>query len=133
MSDEELLKRAADDLESAAEFVGLEGNFSAAKDYLDTVQRIRERLARRAMTTQTMIEKVGSAISRAIDLNSEAYSGTDFDAVARAALQALREPTCLMIEATNNVNYDTGVTHPPMPPLVAWRTMIDAALQEKGW
>jgi hypothetical protein len=46
MSDEELLKRAAEELEDASERVGLDGYFSAAKDYQDTAQRIRERLAR---------------------------------------------------------------------------------------
>lgn len=45
MTEKELIARAATELEDAAERVGSEGYFSAAKDYLDTAARLRELIA----------------------------------------------------------------------------------------
>jgi len=49
-------------------------------------------------------------------------------AMARAAIDAMREPT----EAMVNAGYDVGYSPDPLPTDEVWRAMIDAALSHEG-
>jgi len=84
------------------------------------------------MTEQTMVERVARAICEkswiakhssdesrkaAIDANWH-----EFEDIARAAIEAMREPTDAMVDA--------GMTE--LPAFQAYRVMIDAALKTEG-
>lgn len=85
-----------------------------------------------AMTTQTMIKKMATELAA----RSALHPGSSWEDMARAALQALREPTEEMLDvgalqawnmegcgpSATDVNTALSVHH----------AMIDAALQEKG-
>jgi phosphoribosylformylglycinamidine (FGAM) synthase-like enzyme len=73
------------------------------------------------MTEKTMVERVGWAIAREgarIDVDDTPYHLR----VARAALEAMREPTEAMVQAGINDSGAFGLAS-------AYRTMIDAALK----
>ena len=91
-----------------------------------------------------MVERVARAVAAAdwraeIDEASEperwleaaiAYDLTNdngrfrYDEIARAAIEAMREPTEAMIDA----GYAVGYSPDPLPTDLVWRAMIDAAL-----
>ena len=54
--------------------------------------------------TKTMLEKLASQIDRAVMLNTDARTGLDSEAVARAVLGVLRKPTDDMIRAGREEN-----------------------------
>lgn len=75
----------------------------------------------------TMIEKVARAIwkhERDTLQHAEPFVLSRYEGKVRAALQALREPTPDMLDATDFVN---GVDEYPR---ALWQDMIDAALGE---
>jgi hypothetical protein len=71
--------------------------------------------------TDDMIERVARAIGRAELLPDDAdRHWKRFEIHARAAIEAMREPTEAMLKAA-----------PFSHPLTNWQAMIDAATQEK--
>ena len=94
--------------------------------------------------TQTMLEKITQAMFDAIEATAfdsdgvalqggRIYFNGDFDAyaVARAALQALREPTEEMVNAGAAMHVFGGAYVGETGAEAAFSAMIDAALQEK--
>jgi hypothetical protein len=85
--------------------------------------------------SESMVERVGKAIADAGTTNEELlFYGYDqrremYDALARAAIEAMREPTEAMCDEGAKEHrwgygaYDAEVT---------WKHMISAALQEQG-
>jgi len=67
-----------------------------------------------------MIERVAKAIYEAMDL-SDGLDGTAAKTYARAAIEAMREPTEAMLNASYLTSWDADEV---------WKDMIDAALQE---
>lgn len=83
--------------------------------------------------TDSMIERVASAISKACE-----HRSWDPETMARAAIEAMREPTKAMTSACNDFVDDQiagsgGTEQNPCPvypqPDEYWRAMIDAALK----
>lgn len=97
----------------------------------------------------TMLEKVARAVDEALNDNSIAFmkpSGVDSETVrqcreadtkrafraARAAIEAMREPTEAMVEADMPLGgYGFGDDVYSADPKEVWQAMIDAALAEK--
>lgn len=79
------------------------------------------------MTTQTMLEKVEAAIMGEMRLGSVCED--EVRDAARAALQAVREPTEEMVGAAKEHTYDPAW---PEEAVAIWQAMIDAILQEKA-
>lgn len=73
----------------------------------------------------TMIEKVAAAIQ-------EAELGNNWEAMARAAIEAMREPTDAMTGAEGVGWARDGSAHIDRDPREYWPLMIDAALAEKS-
>lgn len=67
--------------------------------------------------TNTMIERVAKALEK----NLEGKEFSSFEDAARAAIEAMREPTPKMIEAAQST---------ADPYCESWPVMIDAALSE---
>lgn len=65
-----------------------------------------------------MIERVGRALAQE---DGYAYDPLPYDARAKAAIQAMREPTNRMVDAFYVDHYGQAVT--------AWKAMIDEALK----
>ncbi|MAZ17862.1 MAG: hypothetical protein CL535_16220 [Ahrensia sp.] len=80
----------------------------------------------------TMIERVARAIQGA---EATHENGTPWvEHVARAAIEAMREPTWKMLEDSGQVeNYGDSYSdlHPDLDHKAWWRAMIDAALNEE--
>lgn len=68
--------------------------------------------------TNTMIERVAKALEK----NLEGKEFSSFEDAARAAIEAMREPTETMLEE--------GPPYPYMDNII-WGMMIDAALSEE--
>lgn len=76
-----------------------------------------------------MVERVGRALAEA---DGYAYAPYPYDVWARAAIEAMREPTESMIRVGEDWSAD-AITHhdsrnPKSPPVEAWKAMIEAAL-----
>ena len=87
------------------------------------------------MTQQTMLERVSSAIAETFVARS-LTSNDDFNAVmddcARAAIEAMREPTPqMLIDAGTMDGYCGDKTHADIEHTTWWSGMIDAALNEE--
>lgn len=63
-----------------------------------------------------MVKRVADAIEWQMSLDDN-----NSDDLARAAIKAMREPTCEMVAAANRNNHPRDVD--------TWRTMIDATLE----
>lgn len=79
-----------------------------------------------------MIERVALVLTR-VNLmadRTEDLGGDDYSDLARAAIEAMREPTEAMLDAheTRMRTSLPGQTHLRSEALQAWRAMIDAAL-----
>lgn len=79
-----------------------------------------------------LVEKVQTAIARALHKDPEAYHGY-FENAARAAIEAMREPTRKMIDAawtstTIHGEHPKGVLSHKTKTRTRWNAMIDAAL-----
>lgn len=68
----------------------------------------------------TPLERAARAVG---DTVSACPSTENYIAVARAVLQAIREPSV-------DMNYKGCLNHPPANTAGIWRAMIDAALEE---
>jgi hypothetical protein len=73
----------------------------------------------------TMIERVIDAIQDTIDISES--GGVNFEKIARAAIEAMREPTPEMVDAMRlaNMNIAGGYDGPS-----GWEAAIDAALKD---
>jgi hypothetical protein len=79
------------------------------------------------MSEKAMVERVRVAIMRAYD---DAPDGEEPEAMARAAIEAMREPTKAMVSAGCLLDEDLEwAEHDYAVPKI-WGTMIDAALKE---
>ncbi len=83
-----------------------------------------------AMTTQTTLEKVARAICVAHYSGEHEDGWPEFVDHARAALQALREPTEELVDVIYHTETDVGRFKNLV--LIPRGDLIDAALQEKG-
>ena len=70
----------------------------------------------------TMLEKVAKAIE-------DAELGNNWNDMARAAINAMREPSTEMLDAGWNAAWPEGSKF-TRPPLYVWEDMISAALDE---
>ena len=71
--------------------------------------------------TESMIERVARAI---YDEAADKPYATDLEPIARAAIEAMREPTREMLAA--------GMNEEGVDLLSEWRAMIDAALKDNS-
>ena len=83
----------------------------------------------------TMVEKVAQAI--ADNINAALPDGVEIDAhyAARAAIEAMKEPTEAMLNAVADEEDKRGIPNSVIDALIAeeaWPLMIDAALKEEG-
>lgn len=86
-----------------------------------------------------MIERVAAAIKKMADYDGDSAFGgspevSNWSAVARAAIEAMREPTAPMYIAGSEANHttmDNDGDGDGGGMVAAWRAMIDAALEEK--
>lgn len=74
-----------------------------------------------------MVESMVERVARAIAMKNEGWTknAKDYIPHARAAIEAMREPTEAMAEAAESPNDYRGTQY------TTWRTMIDAALNEQ--
>jgi hypothetical protein len=73
-----------------------------------------------------MIERVARALAKASGINDWEKSAQEFEDDARAAIEAMREPTDAMLACGEQ----WGLPSDPMG-LKRWQEMIDAALEGK--
>lgn len=87
--------------------------------------------------TSEMVERVAGALHAAhAEVGWPADECETCDKLARAAIEAMREPTEAMIRAGEPVVYDCYSLEPgegldENPALPTWQAMIDAALQDE--
>ena len=74
---------------------------------------------------ETMVERVARAIEAAADYDEGRYLCGWSDTFARAAIEAMREPT----KAMNRAAYEDAKKRAPAPAFI-WAAMISAALSE---
>lgn len=75
--------------------------------------------------TENMVERVAKAIGMTIPNRSDATYVTPYTMLAaRAAIEAMREPTFAMVEAPATLEIDPGTADD------VWRAMIVKALEE---
>lgn len=80
-----------------------------------------------------MIDRVEDAIATALYKDPDAYRGY-YGNAARAAIEAMREPTDVMLEAAltdHDISCALDDCNSHDVPERAWGLMIDAALSEK--
>ena len=78
---------------------------------------------------ETMVERVGRAIAEANGHDYELYPKLS-EALARAALRALREPTEAMVRANGTSQFEEGRRWLDEDARITWQAMVDAALSE---
>ena len=76
----------------------------------------------------SMVERVENAISDAMNADPR---GGSFSRAARAAIEAMREPTEVMVSAAEDHDFPDHLGG-KADPATHWRSMIDAALNEEG-
>lgn len=77
------------------------------------------------MSDMTMVERVAHALSGTLDGDDPEEARKYYIAVARTAIEAMREPTDAMLEAT------WAKLHANISDADFWSAMIDAALSEQ--
>ena len=76
--------------------------------------------------SESMVERVGRAIANA-DMEDYMEFFQRYDAMARAAIEALREPTEAMVKSGSAIHCQEYEA-----PII-WQDMIDAALGQSRW
>jgi hypothetical protein len=74
--------------------------------------------------TDSMIERVGNVIAARLTI-AIATGNLSMQDIARAAIEAMRNPTDAMEDVGNAMDGEVGA-------LTTWQSMIDAALNEKA-